>query len=564
MKNTVLVVEDQEINRVILVNILSDSYNVIEAENGREALEVMNDPDIILSAIITDLIMPEMNGYELLEVYSKSLRMRNIPIIVSSSESDAANEVRCLEYGAWDFIKKPYNAQIICFRVKNVIERSELHVLKELRYREQFDTLTGIYKRSMFEEQTQKMIEKNPDIDYMVLHVDIHKFQVYNSIFGMKEGDRLLCYIAEQISKMARKIAPATYCRLEADAFCICQRAQDKEEVQRKLDIFRKNLQNYKTDYDLLPNLGIYYIEDRNIPVSNMIDWAKMASKECKGSYIQNYHVYTDEMRKGILREQALVNNMEQAMKREQFVLYLQPKYGLENYKMRGAEVLVRWKEPTEGMISPGEFIPIFEKNGLIMKLDYYIWEQSCKLLRRWLDEGKDPLPVSVNVSRVSMYNPRIVEEIHKLVLKYDIPVDLFHLELTESAYTTNPDAIMTAMDKLHEYGFVILMDDFGSGYSSLNVLKDIEVDLLKLDMKFMSNSKNRERSESIVANVVRLAKDLKLPVIAEGVETKEQTEFLRGIGCEYVQGYYFAKPVPVMDYEKLAFFDTEEEKEII
>lgn len=557
MRNTVLIVEDKEINRVILGNILNDTYDVLEAENGKEALEILRKPGIVISAIITDLLMPVMDGYQLLEQYAASPQLRNIPIIVSSSESDAANEVKCLKYGAWDFIKKPYNAQIIRFRVKNVIERSELHVLRELHYREQFDTLTGIYRKSMFEERTEQMLKSNPDTDFMMLHADIHKFQIYNSVFGLKEGDRLLRFIADRIVEMAAKEPPTTYCRIEADTFCICTPAKNSEEILRGLNAFRDTLQKYKTDYDLLPNLGVYYITERDISVSKMIDQAKMASKECKGSYIQNYSIYTDEMGKRIMREQELVNNMEQAMKQKQFVLYLQPKYGLKKNKMRGAEVLIRWKEPKEGMISPGEFIPIFEKNGLIMKLDYYVWEQSCILVRKWLDEGKKPIPVSVNISRVSMYNPRIVEEIHELVVKYDIPVELFHLELTESAYTTNSEAILEAIDKLHEYGFTILMDDFGSGYSSLNVLKDMDVDLLKLDMKFMSNTKKQERSESILANVVRLAKDLELPVIAEGVESKEQVDFLRDIGCEYVQGYYFARPMPVEDYEKLAFAES-------
>jgi len=561
MENAVLIVEDKEINRMILASILEDTYNVVEAENGIEALKIMNDPTIKLSAIITDLIMPEMDGYKLLEIYRASPEFQNIPVIVSTGETDAVSEVKCLEYGAWDFIKKPYNAQIIRFRVKNVIERSEFHLLKELRYREQFDLLTGIYKKNMFEQQTQKMFEKYPDTDFMMLHVDIYKFQTYNSVFGIKEGDRLLCYIAGEISRMAQKQNPMTYCRIEADAFCMCLKAAEKTELQEKLDAFRTKLRNFKEDYDLLPNLGVYYIEDKTIPVSRMIDRAKLASKECKGSYIQNYFIYTDEIGQGILQEQAVVNSMEPAMKEGQFVLYLQPKYGLETCSLRGAEVLVRWKDPKKGIISPGIFIPIFEKNGLVMKLDYYIWEHSCRLIRKWLDEGRKPFPISVNISRISMYNPKIVEEIHELVLKYDIPPELFQLELTESAYTTNPNAIKEAMSRLREYGFTILMDDFGSGYSSLNVLKDIEVDMLKLDMKFMSAGDNKKRSESIIENVVRLAKDLDLPVIVEGVEEKEQVDFLTSIGCEYVQGYYFARPMPVEDYEALAWGDQAEQE---
>ena len=555
MENTVLIVEDNEINRALLVTILEDAYQVLEAGNGREALEILRNPKNAVSAVITDLIMPEMDGYQFLEVYSSSPEFANIPVIVSTSQSDSESEVKCLEYGAWDFIKKPYNAQIIQFRVKNVIERSELYALRRLRYQEQFDTLTGIYIQNMFINRTQKMLKENPDKDFMILHFDIYQFQVYNSVFGRREGDKLLCHIADMLREMAGHEEHMTYCRIEADSFCVCLPAADNEIIQKIMDWFQKDFQVYQRDYNILANMGVYYVEDKTASIPAMIDHAKLASKECKGSYIQNYHTYTKEMGKSIQEAQSIVSEMERAMKEEQFVLYLQPKYGLAKYKLRGAEVLIRWLTP-EGMVSPGKFIPVFEKNGLIMKLDYYVWEQSCKLIRNWLDRGIEPFPISVNISRVSMYNPRIVEEIHELTVKYDVPPELFQLELTESAYTDNPESIKKAMQQLQEYGFMILMDDFGSGYSSLNVLKDISVDILKLDMKFMSaaGSENQKRSESIVANVIRLAKDLELPVIAEGVEEKEQVEFLSSVGCEYVQGYYFARPMPVAEYEKLAF----------
>lgn len=556
MENTVLVVEDNEINRALLTAILEDSYHVLEADNGRRALEILQEPKNKVSAVITDLIMPEMDGYQFLEVYRSSPEFSNIPVIVSTSQSDSESEVKCLEYGAWDFIKKPYDAQIIRFRVKNVIERSELYLLRKLRYQEQFDTLTGIYIKNMFISQVEKKLRENPDVDFMLLHLDIYQFQVYNSVFGMLEGDKLLRHIADLLRSMSKTKEHMVYCRFEADAFGICLPAADTDAIQNMMDNFRKDFQIYQKDYDILPNMGIFYIEDRTASVAGMIDHAKLASKECKGNYIQNYYVYSKDMEERLQEAQSIVNEMDRAMNEKQFVLYLQPKYGLKQHELEGAEVLVRWMHPEKGMVSPGKFIPVFEKNGLIMKLDYYIWDKTCGLIRNWLDRGFDPFPISVNISRVSMYNPRIVEEIYDLTVKYNVPPRLFQLELTESAYTDNPEAIKKAMQQLQEYGFTILMDDFGSGYSSLNVLKDIAVDVLKLDMKFMTEagSANQKRSESIVANVIHLAKDLNLPVIAEGVEEIEQVNFLNSVGCEYGQGYYFAKPMPVEEYEKLAF----------
>ena len=323
MENTVLVVEDNEINRMLLVSILEDDYQVLEADNGLKALDILRNPQNSVSAVITDLIMPEMDGFQFLEVYSSSPEFSNIPVIVSTSQSDSDSEVKCLEYGAWDFIKKPYNAQIIRFRVKNVIERSELYALRKLRYQEQFDTLTGIYIQNMFVHQTNKMLKENPDMDFMILHFDISQFQIYNSVFGRKEGDKLLCHIADMLREIGKKEKYMTYCRVEADAFCICVPAADKECIQEMMDWFQKDFQVYQRDYNILSNMGVYYVEDKSASIPGMIDHAKLASKECKGSYIQNYYIYTEEMGKNIQEAQSIVSDMERAMKEEQCLSFI-------------------------------------------------------------------------------------------------------------------------------------------------------------------------------------------------------------------------------------------------
>ena len=284
-----------------------------------------------------------------------------------------------------------------------------------------------------------------------------------------------------------------------------------------------------------------------------------MRQSTVRGITSANYAFYTRRMSEEIEKEQRIVNSMKHALEDEQFILYLQPKYELLDNQVAGAEVLVRWQSRERGMVSPGEFIPVFERNGFITKLDCYVWEKTCMMLRKWIDEGKNPRPVSVNLSRVSLYNPKLVETICGLVEKYDIPRYLFQLELTESAYTSNPKVVQETMQRLQNEGFSILMDDFGSGYSSLNVLKDIDVDVLKMDMRFLSDTDKRRRGENILMSVVRMAKWLNMPVVAEGVERREQADFLRSIGCEYVQGFYFAKPMPVEDYEKLVFTGTPE-----
>lgn len=317
-------------------------------------------------------------------------------------------------------------------------------------------------------------------------------------------------------------------------------------------------LAKYNPEYDIVPNLGLYVIEDNNLPMETIFNRATLASNYSKGNYVKFYTFYNDKMSKAIIHEQEIINDMKCAIEKEQFDLYFQPKYSLENNKPYGAEALVRWFHPTKGMVMPGEFIPVLEKNGYISKLDYYVWEKACKYLRKWMDEGRTPYSISVNVSRVNMYNPKIVDIIKGLTDKYNVPPALLNLELTESAYVENPVVIKDIITKLQLYGFIILMDDFGSGYSSLNTLKDISVDILKVDMRFLSNTDIPGRGDNILASVIRMAKWINLPVVVEGVETYEQARFLRSIGCDYVQGYYFASPMPVEDYLKL--IDSNEE----
>ncbi len=233
--------------------------------------------------------------------------------------------------------------------------------------------------------------------------------------------------------------------------------------------------------------------------------------------------------------------------------MYFQPKYELERLTPYGAEALVRWQRPDGTLVPPGEFIPIFEKNGFIIKSDFYVWEKVCQFIRRELDGGRCPAPISVNVSRVNLYNPKFLETLINLVEKYKIPPKHLNLELTESAFSDNTDMIQDAVDYLHRVGFTIMMDDFGSGYSSLNILKDINLDVLKIDMKFLSKSKMADsRGTKILEAVVRMAQSLKMPVIAEGVEEREQVDFLCSLGCDYIQGYYFAEPMSIDRYKKL------------
>ena len=551
---TLLIVDDAFINRALLKKLLSEHYNIIEAENGKDAIDLLSNGSQPVSCILLDLDMPVMNGFEVLSRLRVNPKLSNIPVVVTTGGDEADNEIKALSYGAWDFIKKPFVPQVLRFRIKNAIERSQFAAFEQLKYVAEFDTLTDIFNRDKFYSETQRLISERPDKRFAIIRLDINHFSLINSFFGIDEGNSLLKYIAKHLRVNTADFAGSCFGRMEADIFGICVPFSDKQSVEHFVMRSMNALQNFSSAYYIVPCFGIYITGEEDIPVSIMFDRATLAAKHCKGNYVNYFEYYNDDMRLRIEKEQEIVNDMNYALQDNQFTIYVQPKYNVMTNSPAGGEVLVRWIHPKKGMIPPGMFIPLFEKNGFVVKLDAYVWEEACKMLKHWLNQGKKPNPISVNVSRVNIYNPHFVENIIKLVDRYQIPHDLFNIELTESAYTDNPEIMEKAIIRLQSEGFSIMMDDFGSGYSSLSMLKNIPVDILKIDMNFFVDANKKSRCESIVASIVRMSKWLNIPVIAEGVETSEQVGFLREIGCDYVQGYYYAKPMCVKDYERYAF----------
>lgn len=550
---TILIIEDNDINRSVLKKILMDEYNIIEAKDGQEGLEQLEAEYPRITAVILDLMMPVMDGFAFLSEVGKVKLYQEIPIIVSTGSNSQTDETKALSLGAWDFVSKPYNPDIIKFRLKNAINRSEMTAFQRLKYLAEYDAVTDIYNKETFFTVTRRMLNNYPEEKFVLVRFDIDRFQLVNSFYGSAEGDRLLCYLANLMKTYLKKFPISAYGRMEADVFACCVRYTSKEAVREHIEAAVRLIKEYNLSFDIIPIFGIYYIDDISLPMDTMLDRATLAAKTRKGNYIGWVAEYNPEMSRRLEQEQEILNEMQTALDEKQFCVYYQPKYSLDTNTPCGAEALVRWRHPQKGLVSPGIFIPIFEKNGFISKLDYYVWEAVCAQLEDWISKGISPNPVSVNVSRVNFYNPRIVDMICDLVERHHVPPSLFQLELTESAYTDNPQIMKQVIAKLREKGFAILMDDFGTGYSSLSILKDIEVDILKIDMCFLDTSEIAGRAENIVASIVRMAKWLNIPTIAEGAETSAQIEFLRSIGCEYVQGYYFARPMPVEEYEVLA-----------
>lgn len=425
-----------------------------------------------------------------------------------------------------------------------------LELQQELRRRADFDELTGIYNRRTFYQKAAELFAAYPDDEFVILRFDVERFKLINDLFGEEAGDRLLMKIAAQLGDCG--LEPCVYGRLHSDNFVVCfslRRKDPQDFIQAMQAAIEHSLRAYK----VVMAFGIYHVTDKSIPVSTMCDRAGLALQQSKGNYMKSYSEYDEAMRQEILQEQDLVNEMKSALEDGQFEVYLQPKYEIVTEQVIGAEALARWNHPEKGMISPGIFIPAFERNGFIMELDVYIWESTCQLLRKWLDSGKKPCPVSVNVSRLDLYRTDLCDVLGRMVKKYDLDPALLELELTESAYTENPQQIIAVTKKLQSLGFSILMDDFGSGYSSLNMLKDISVDVLKIDLHFLDSTDESGRGGNILNSIMRMAEWLNIPVIAEGVETRQQADFMRDIGCYNVQGYYYSKPIRIDEFEALA-----------
>ena len=257
-----------------------------------------------------------------------------------------------------------------------------------------------------------------------------------------------------------------------------------------------------------------------------------------------------------------IVRDMEFALQEGQFCIYMQPVYNLRTNRIVSAEALVRWNHPTNGTISPGKFIPVFERNGFIVRLDRFVWEEACRFLRAKKDRGDKVIPVSVNVSRLNFYNLDLIEYLMQLVKKYELETWMLKLEVTESAYTDNPHQLMMVVRELRLHGFPVLMDDFGSGYSSLNMLKDLPVDVLKIDMGFVREIERSGRASAIIRSIVSMAQNLDMGIVVEGVETKPQVDFLGSIGCEKIQGYYFSRPLPEKEFDGLLIRDQQRAKD--
>lgn len=547
----ILIVEDEKINRAILTRIFRDDYQICQACDGRQALEIL-ESDIRIDLILLDLVMPVMNGVEFLKIVKANPRFSDIPVIVTTQNGEPEMEAQAFEIGADDFVTKPYNTRILTRRVDNlirkyVLEKREMEA--KLQYRSVRDVLTGIYNRTSFYEKAGRLIHDNPDKHYVIAVWDIDHFKMINELFGNAMGDKILIRLSDILKEHIPDVE-GVYGRLEADHFATCATAEFYQSTRESMKSYiNGGIQGDVVDYPVFVHVGLYPVDDVEESVGTMCDRAKLAIQTVKSDALRRFCYYKPEMSAKLYLEQELVNDFEEALKERQFYIQLQPVVDTISGEVISAEALVRWQHPTKGFISPGEFIPIFEKNSFITRLDYYVWEEVSRFLSENRKLGLDNVPVSINISRKNFLLGNLESKLMYLLDKYQLPINLFKLEVTESAYMEHPEQILAEIQKLQKKGFIIMMDDFGSGYSSLNMLKNVPVDILKIDMIFMANLEDSVRGGDILHSVVEMTKRLKMLTVAEGVETKQQYLLLKKMGCDTIQGYYFSKPLLPDDF---------------
>ena len=421
------------------------------------------------------------------------------------------------------------------------VEKKEYELLQK---KIQLDEITGLYNRTYFFELAKELIDKTSE-EMCIVTMDISNFKVVNELYGMNVGDELLKELARQLLKIGKdyEMIPA---RFMADHYYMCLSKKDFEQID-----FPKSFKTFLEDMDIKVVYGVFIVEDGNtMPVNVMCDRAFVAAHDRAYKYVEYIHFYNDLEHKQIMLEQEIENEMEKALEERQFHIVVQPKYNPKSEKVVGGETLVRWQHPEKGMISPGVFIPVFEKNGFITQLDYYVWEETCRLLKKMKEDGIKTVPISINVSRAHFYGNELKQRLMNLIEKYNLETSDMELEITESICGDAPDAIYEVIRELQSLGFKIAMDDFGSGYSSLNMLKEMPLDILKMDLKFLDG--DQEKGRKILKALIDMAYTLKLKVVVEGVETLSQVEFLRQFDDCSLQGYYYSRPIVAEAFEAL------------
>lgn len=549
LKKTVLIVDDEEINRDILAMQLSNDFNILEADDGKAAIDLLLDPEHKIDLVVIDVNMP-YSGQQVLKDRQENPKLRSIPFFVCTSEKET--EESCFYLGANDFIKKPFsdiNFSIVIARMKRLIELYEDRSILRDTEREK---LTNFFNREFFKIHAKRLDAELPDIKKDMIAVSINRFRLLNELYGHAFGDKVLLAIRDTMNHCLLTGCRAVFGKDGGSRFIIY--AEHHDSYDMLVDKLNESIKAISENINVSFRVGVYPNVDPNLDKETVVGRAEATADTLINNLTKSIEYYDEAKQAKTLHMEELIDNFHQALEEEQFKLYFQPKYNVQGDKpvFASAEVLVRWISPKFGFVSPGDFIPLFEENGLISQLDSYILEKAAEYMSKWQKKYGITIPLSINLSRVNIYNPTLVEDIIKIVDTNKIPREAYYIEITESAFVEDANIVIPVISKIRDSGFKVEIDDFGSGYSSFNALIDLPFDVLKIDMAIIRSMDKSPKVRDIIKMIINLSKTMEAITVAEGVETEEQCKFLKDSGCDVIQGYYFSKPLPIDDFEKL------------
>lgn len=537
-KPLVLVVDDEEVNRMLLTNILEERYKVETASDGFEALQLIRQYRSILSAVLLDLSMPNMDGFEVLKEMRMDDMLRHIPTLVLTAQNDA--EIESFERGASDFITKPFDMpDMILARVAKSIRMAEENYIIRTTEKDPLTELPNMaYFRTLCEAEKARLSAKGEAAAF--IYIDVVNMKSYNSRFGYPEGDRLLM---ETATVLQNTFVNMPVSRISEDHFAVMTGAAQHKPL---LEDFQRRLRQIGKGNPTEIHAGIFQDGGESaVDIITAMDYARLACSTLRGNYTDSVCYYDQKLMKEYDDRQHVLANFNQALEERWIKVYYQPIVRAQTGEVCNFEALARWIDPQRGFLSPAAFVPVIEDYNLGVRMDLYMVEEVCREYEVRRQGGLTPVPVSLNFCRTDFDQRDMVAAVAEIADKYHVPHDMLIIEVTESGFSRNASDLQEQINRFHELGFKVWMDDFGDGYASLNVLQDMNFDLIKLDIGFMRNFNPSGKNGVILRALLSMAKDLGIHTLAEGIETKAQFAFLKQYGCEKIQGFYFGKPIP-------------------
>lgn len=532
-KKKVLIVDNNKKNRTSLTELLENEYDVMTAENGKKGLEILRMCHKELSLVLLDIYMPICDGYEFLKTVRDDKLLSAVPIIVTTDFNRLKHEEHCIELGAIDFITRPYNTKIVLGRIGRIIRFHEsVAKLSAIEY----DSLSGLYTIQAFMQHANEEVQAHSDDSFDLMVMEIHDLEMYNRVFGKQSADSVLIKIS-QLCKPFFEKGLATRTGNKYILLCLSQYAMQLDEIRN----LKKNLYKHIPIDNISLRFGIYRNIDKTKSMKTLCDRVLMTTASNNINTNTGIYYYDEKLIKKVIRNHKLVSDFYNALQQNEFQVWYQPKVDLSNERIVGAEALVRWFDKNNYYVPPSEFIPTLEQNGLISALDEYVFKQVCIYQRTRIDAHLNVVPISVNISRRSLFQSGTAKKYQSIAQKIGVPLSLIPLEITES-FSIDEKIIIKYIKEFDNSGFYIHMDDFGTGASSIHSLSSIPFDVMKLD-KVLIDEIGTRKGEIILKNIIIIAHELGIRVVAEGVEHFFQLRFLKDVGCDYVQGFIYSPP---------------------